>query len=233
MDLANRDDFEQQLARALARVNGRHRREIIELLGDPPDPNRVDAEFWQRASDELQGVIRPIIEKVALESAEQLSENVVIGVDWGLVNQSAADWAGQYTFDVVSGINRTSRTALQRALQRYFAQGQTIGELQDSIARIFGAQRAEMIAVTEVTRAAARGEVTIAEDVARQGVQMVRVWQTNRDELVCPICGPLQGQQAQNGIFVHPDGSTYSEPPAHVRCRCWLNHELPEPVNGR
>lgn len=232
MDLSNRDEYEQRLARALSRVYGRHRREIVELLGDPPDPVRLDVEFWNRSSEELQAVVRPILEKVALESAEQLARESVIGVDWGLVNQSAADWASRYTFDQVSGITRTSQRAIQRAISRYFAQGQTIGELYDSLSRIFGPVRAEMIAVTEITRAAARGEVLIADDIARQGVVMVRVWQTNRDELVCPICGPLQGQQAENGIFTHPDGSTYTEPPAHVRCRCWLNHALPEPVNG-
>ena len=87
MDLINRDDFEAQVARAIARVNGRHRREIIDLLGDPPDPGRVDAAFWEKASDELQAVLRPAIERVALESAEQFAGSSVIGVDWGLVNQ--------------------------------------------------------------------------------------------------------------------------------------------------
>jgi len=79
--------------------------------------------------------------------------------------------------------------------------------------------RAEMIAVTEVTRAASEGEQAVARELARQGIIMTPFWNTNRDELVCPICEPRNNQEITDGMF----------PPAHPRCRCWVNYELPKP----
>ena len=37
-------------------------------------------------------------------------------------------------------------------------------------------------------------------------------WQTSGDERVCPICGPLAGQEFRSG-----EGPA---PPLHVNCRC-------------
>jgi len=55
------------------------------------------------------------------------------------------------------------------------------------------------------------------------GLQMRRVWNTANDELVCPICGPLneQPEDVWSGDF--PDG-----PPAHPNCRCGASLEVVE-----
>ena len=227
MDLPNRDELEILLAAAAGRVFGRTRRELLKLLGNPPDLGKLTAAFWEAAGVRSQNVIRPIMERIYLEAAERFAVSLIIGVDWALVNEGAVSWASGYTFDLVRGLDATSQRALQRAVSAYFEQGQTMGELTDRIGRIFSPQRAEAIAVTEVTRAASQGEIGIAAEIRRQGVDMIPVWQANNDSLVCPICGPLHGVKAQGGIFTASSG-TFSSPPAHVRCRCWLNHELPE-----
>lgn len=226
-ELIDRDIIEAELTRTLARINGRVRREALHLLGDPPDLLKITGEFWDNASVELQAALRPALERAAIATAEALNEVLPLGVDWGIVNQAAADWASDYTFELVRGVNATSQQAMQRAISRYYERSQTIGELRESIARIFSPNRAQAIAVTEVTRAAARGELMVADDLRRQGIDMVAVWNTNEDELVCPICGPLAGVQAENGIFRARSGF-FDSPPAHVNCRCWVSHELPE-----
>lgn len=222
-ELTNRDTFEEEAARGISKLSARMRRELTLLLGDPPDLANIPPEFWQKASDDLQAMLRPILEKAALETATAMLAGLPIGVDWALINQAAADWAAQYTYNLIRGINDTSMQALQRAVQRYYERGQTIGELREAIAKIFGPSRAQAIAVTEVTRAAAQGEFLIAEDIRNQGVDMIAVWRTNADEIVCPICGPLEGKRREEWPFMVSDG-----PPAHVNCRCWVNHELPE-----
>jgi hypothetical protein len=75
-----------------------------------------------------------------------------------------------------------------------------------------------MIAVTEVTRASVEGERAQVRELAAQGVVLVATWQTANDELVCPVCGPRNGRREGDGWD--------SPPPAHPRCRCWLNHEV-------
>lgn len=224
-ELANRDEFERLLASRLARVNGQHRRELIELLGDPPDIGRIDAAFWTRASAELQAVIAPILEDVAIAAAEQLIAGLPIGVDWGLVNQQAADWAARYTFDLVRGLNDTTQRALSRAITRFYEQKQTMEQLRESIARILSPARAEAIAITEVTRATTEGRRQSVEDLRRQGIEMIEVWLTRNDELVCPICGPLHEKP-------RGEWGAVSGPPAHVRCRCDVVHELPPIPEG-
>ena len=81
---------------------------------------------------------------------------------------------------------------------------------------LFSRTRAGMIAVTEVTRAYAAGNVA-----AWQASRVVqgKEWMTATDEVVCPICGPLRGQIAR---LNEPFGGRIMNPPAHVNCRCWV-----------
>ena len=63
-------------------------------------------------------------------------------------------------------------------------------------------------------------EKFLEKELAAQGIEMIEVWNTNNDELVCDICEPLNQKEKGDG-WDESDG-----PPAHVRCRCWTNHEL-------
>jgi len=74
--------------------------------------------------------------------------------------------------------------------------------------------RAARIAVTETTRIYAESERTAAE--ANPNIVYI-VWQTASDEIVCPICAPLEGARIPKGQRTFPGGYY---PPAHVNCRC-------------
>jgi len=75
--------------------------------------------------------------------------------------------------------------------------------------------RAKMIAITETTRAASQSTASYKDYLAQRGVNMTRVWNTDADELVCPICVPLNGKTEDEWSAEFPDG-----PPGHVNCRC-------------
>ena len=152
---------------------------------------------------------------------------IPVGVDWALVNEAAVNWGTRYTYDLVTGINETSRRVLQTSIPQYFEEAMTQGELRSRLTGTFGPVRAEMIARTEVTRAAVEGQrATVREAdklLSKYGIKpMVEVWQTRNDEIVCPICGPRHGKEEGDG-WTKDDG-----PPAHPRCRCWTNHKLPK-----
>lgn len=218
MNIEDRDGLERKLARVLGRLLAAQMGRLLELLGDPPNMSNLPINFWGDAGKEMAGVLRPFLESLYVESAKQMMDNVGIGVDWALVNENAAEWASRYSFELVTGINNTSRNTLQRAVNRYFADGQTIGELTSRLSRSFGPVRAEMIAVTEVTRAATEGEREFVAELVSDGVKMIPIWQTSNDDRVCPICGPRHNKPIEDGQY----------PPAHVRCRCWVNHEIAE-----
>lgn len=215
-DLNNRADFEAEVALALARLGQRQQKLLLDALGDPPDLNKVTPEFWNEFSTQLRGELLPALERIFLHSAEQMLSTSPVGVDWSLVNGAAASWAERYTFDLVSGITQNTRTALQQKVGAYYRSGLSLGDLRASLANLFGPVRAEMIAVTETTRAAVNGELAIAAGIREQGINMVAVWQTSNDETVCPVCSP-NNQKVQGTTWTVP-------PPAHPRCRCWLSH---------
>jgi hypothetical protein len=97
-------------------------------------------------------------------------------------------------------------------------------DVKDRLGRIYGPRRAAMIARTEVTNAAMQGEVGIIDELRKEGIHMISVWQTSNDDLVCVICEPRNGKKKGDGW--------YEERAAHPNCRCWINHEFVEPVNA-
>lgn len=219
----NRSELERKYGKVMAGILRRQMGELLELMGDPPDLSKVPPDFWARHGKEAEAKLRPFGEKVYLEAAERMLAEVPVGVDWALVNEAAMTWADEYTYNLVTGINSTSQRVLQRSVSQYFQEAMTQGELRKRLSGTFGPVRAEMIARTEVTRAAVEGEratVKEADDILSQhGVApMVPFWQTRNDEIVCPICGPKHNKEIKDDEY----------PPAHPRCRCWITYKIPK-----
>jgi hypothetical protein len=218
-DVINRDELESKLARIVGKEMRSQLTRLMEYLGDPPKLENVPETFWQDGGKQLRGVVQPFFEQVFLDQAEGLMKEVGIGVDWALINSAAIEWARSYTFDLVTGINKTSQELLRKSVADYFESQMTIGDLEQRLTGTFGPVRAEMIAVTEVTRSSVEGELALVSEIEKDNnVKMIAVWNTNNDEQVCPICGPLHGKRQGDGWHVPP--------PAHPRCRCWLNYEF-------
>jgi hypothetical protein len=156
-----------------------------------------------------------------------------IGFAWGQINEQAVAWAELYTSNLVKQITDTTLSQMQTAVAMFHATpGMTRGQLEKLIldgpsgiedltsktGRIISAsERAEMIAVTEVTRSYSAGEVV---GLRASGLPMVEPtqkppahvkcrcdispfprpdgimswhWLTLNDELVCSICADLNG----------------------------------------
>ena len=102
--------------------------------------------------------------------------------------------------------------------------GANLGQLWSQIAsdHAFSQSRAKLIAITETTAAYARGEMTAARELEKAGYfEYEKQWQTNNDDIVCPICRPLQDETVDGvrGLF----SIGVQGPPAHPGCRCWVN----------
>jgi len=222
-EIPNRDELEQILARKLGGLQRKQMGRLLELMGDPPSMINVPASFWDEMGKELTAAIVPFLEGVYLEAVERALETISIGVDWALINEAASAWARQYSYNLVKGIIETTRRAIGQAIADFFDLGLSLGDLTDILGRIFSPIRAEMIARTEVTRAAVEGERALVRELEKEGIRMVEVWLTRNDELVCPICAPRNGKYENDG-WTRNDG-----PPAHPRCRCSTRHEFEKP----
>lgn len=235
---------ERRARRNIARsLNGQQRRILdsgVENL-DAADVGRWARQDLEAAlarqptEDELYDVLRrALIESVDLGvsvSVQQL-ENVGFGFDWTLANERARRWANRHTGELIRGINDTTRRQVRQSVVQWIENGEPLDALIDEFAPIFGRQRAELIASTEVTQAFAQGQ---REGFRESGVVQVMEFRTAVDERVCPQCGPLHGtQQPLRGNFSRllPDEliprSTPDIPPIHPRCRCWLAPVVPD-----
>lgn len=140
------------------------------------------------------------------------------GIDWQLANNAAAEWAVQYGQELAGELLKTTTPRIQAEIARWIENSEPIGKLFERIrgGYLYSESRAEAIAVTEVTRAFARGN---QEAWRAAGIIEGNRWNTNADELVCPICQPLNGRAVRIGESFDLG---ITSPPAHVRCRCWL-----------
>ena len=240
-DIPNRDALERKLAREMSRLFKGMSGHMLELLEQYNwNVNLIPLDLWEGFTVQEKAVLLPFLENVSLASAERLIDSLPIGVDWGLVNQGAADWARSYSTLLAGQIDHTTRewiaTSIRSSVASYFEDGLTMGELvgrlesdptlaklftsdvRDRLGRVYGPKRAEMIAVTEITRAASEGEQAIARELAKEGIQMVPIWRTNEDSLTCPLCGDRANKEITDGVY----------PPLHPRCRCFTSYLLPK-----
>ena len=189
------------------------------------DPN-IEASRIQRAFREEQA-LRDAVSRALIDSADlgvsigiaQL-ESVGIGFDYLLAHTSARDWAIAYTDTLLEQMAITSGRLVGSTVARWFENGEPLEQLIQDLEPVFGRKRAERIAATEVTRAAAQGTVaagiesgvidhqpsirppenthvncrcwlSIAIDDKNKGHWVFR---TSKDERVCPICSPFEGR---------------------------------------
>ena len=205
------------LLRAIRRRLNGQEREVFDALGDPPDLTNLGPEFWSTQEGKLLADLRPQIERMALAAVAARGATVPIVWDEAVIAREAADWAARYAFELVRGINANTERLLRDQVARFIqTPGMTIGQLRAALVPAFGDVRAQMIAVTETTRAFAQGEGIVQDYLRRAGLEMKRHWNTSMDERVCPICAPLDGKP--EGEW----GAYSSGPPGHVQCRCWL-----------
>lgn len=54
MEIPNRRQLETGYAVRMEQLTKKHRRELVRLLGSPPDPSKVPESFWQEVRDEME-----------------------------------------------------------------------------------------------------------------------------------------------------------------------------------
>jgi hypothetical protein len=142
---------------------------------------------------------------------------VGVAFDPAFINSRAARWARRYTDDLVNGLMETTQNVIGDAVAQYIETPEMdLRDLAKQLEPAFGNVRAERIAVTETTRAYERATMQYQDLLRGEGLEMMRVWHTAADDIVCPICAPLDLKPESDWPESQSDG-----PPAHVNCRCF------------
>jgi hypothetical protein len=219
MDIINRDDLERKLARILGRDMRAELSKLLTYLGDPPRLTNVPMDYWSNGYRDIQKDVEPVLMDIFLAQAEGLMAEIGIGVDWDMVNLAASQWSREHTEQILRDMFAIRYDHLNTTIPRFYEEGWNLGQLQGELEKWYSPVRAQMIAVTETTRASVEGERSLVWQLEKEnGVRMTPVWQTANDERVCPICGPKHGKPITDGQY----------PPAHPNCRCWVTYEFPE-----
>lgn len=189
-------------------------------------------EFWHNEHAKYLEAVNPTILRLLMAGAESGSGLLPAGFellfDWDIFNQAAIDFLYNYGLSWARSISETTQAQVMQKIDSWIRSGEKFDNLSKSLEPIFGAQRAEMIATTEVTRIFAEGNIIAWKST---GLISGKRWMTAVDELVCPICAPLHEQIAELDVEgfttdISVSGELQSiglyAPPAHPRCRCWL-----------
>lgn len=209
----NRKELERKLARVLSKDLQAELKKLLDYLGDPPDMSRVPREYWRNGWKSIAKHVEPVLVEYFVQVAIEVMEASQIGIDIAVVNSDAIEWAlNNSEIWLQQTFNRTYE-GVGKLIGQSYQEGWTYKELVKALERFYSPVRAEMIAVTEMTRAATMAELK-AEDrlFEMTGKRRVPLWLTANDEKMCDYCAPRDRQPILDGEY----------PPAHPRCRCRL-----------
>jgi hypothetical protein len=206
----------------------------------PPVPQS----FWEDEKRRLLAVIQPRLESLFLLGVRiSLDKLKAEGFQKNAANKWAIEWALEHTDTLLSQLMDTTVQGTGEIIATWLeTPGATMGDLHQALmdsTMLYGVDRASRIAVTEVTRALAEGEM---KNYLSKGIGKWR-WNTNRDEGiidgeevgVCPVCQQLHGQVVEIGepFGLSKRGQLIIKPPdAHVGDRCWVTPvvEIPKRI---
>lgn len=175
----------------------------------------------KRGDPQLLAELRRLLVDALKDGIRLFEEQVSMDFDPALTNDRAEKYATEYLTDWLDKLDRTTRNSLRTQLQAFVnTPGYTLNDVIEGLP--FDRERARRVAVTEITRIYAASNQLAGELMRDEfpGVQVIKRWYTNHDDLVCDICRPLN--QRVVGINDPFDVDLdISNPPAHVNCRCW------------
>lgn len=225
--LKRKQKFEQDMRDILARRFTRQLRKIRKYLNDRyPDKKGLVVGGVEISDAETEAELYLIFLNAILDGVQLFDESIPLDITYDNAKRLAAEYAHTYVTEWLAGLDATSSQAVQTAIGAFVeTPGMTIGNVVEQLTPEFGEDRAWRIATTEITRAYAEGNQLAGEDMAEQwpGVEVIKEWYTNNDDLVCPICGVLNEQEVGINEAFDADGEEIDNPPAHPNCRCWTS----------
>lgn len=240
MEIRDRDKIEAAFYNRLAKLSSRHRAELTELLGDPPDPGRVPMSFWQRVEREREEEIAAALMLIYILAGDSFWQRRQQQYPSDLIAKQQAEktdnerrdawqvqgesWAKAKAKETAEGYVTHSRERLDRKRIEWEERAKadradqpasppTKADAREAANDILSKRRDESVAVTATTQARAAGA-----EIAVKTLQVESAddyWQTEEDGKVCQICAPLNQRRRANWETKFPEG-----PPAHPGCRC-------------
>ena len=224
MAVFDRKEIERKLARVLSKTLREELKKLLDYLGDPPDLSKVPNEYWRTGWKLIAKHVEPFLVEYFIQEAMEAMDEVNITLDLAVINTDAVEWARRNSEKWLQDAFGKTYEGVSALVPQAYEEGWTTKELAKALERYYSPVRAEMIAVTELTRAQVEGEKAMERRYFEMfGEHLVPIWKTANDDRVCDICNPKPPNAPRNEMPIIDD----FYPPAHPRCRCRLSY-LPE-----
>lgn len=137
------------------------------------------------------------------------------------IKAHGATYLDKYWNPFLQDLNTTEKSYVDKVIANAMVNtGMTAEDIKTQLS-MFGQLRATRIAFTEPTRAASQQTLTIRNQALANGIQVTRIWNTEKDRIVCDMCRELDGLYEDQWAAVYSGDQDISQgAPAHVNCRC-------------
>lgn len=213
MTLPDRLTAETELARRLAQAQRENLRLVKEALGDTVDPNALTFALFEALGQSYSRALAPYLEQLFVDSANHTAHGLV-DTEYDKLLTLGSQWAQEYVYILFGNIVDTDRRLLQDAVSGFHQNKLNKTDWNTALSRIFSPVRAEIIAITETTRAEIEGDRAYVRLLAAMGYVVTGLVITMDDERTCLVCGAKHKQPVLQVGY----------PPFHPRCRCMVSY---------
>lgn len=230
-DATSADDIKTAFAgyKAAQPVRNHERRlfnKLVELMAAAGDSWAVSLLNDEPESINFSELIKPPmvaeLTAIANQRLNTLGEQTSVAIPEDNRNAAVNGWLEAYYPKFAAEVDKTTADTLAKTVQLFRSTpGMTIADVKQTLTPAFGEQRAAMIAITELTRAQTQATTAYKSYMDSMGIKSEEVWNTDADEIVCPICRPYNNKTRDVWGDEYPDGS-----PAHPNCRCDITLRL-------
>lgn len=237
MELPNRAKLEEKLGKRLQLLSERHKKELLTLLGTPPDFTRVTESFWKRVEREAEEEVAALLLLLFTQSASTHIDaasrsSVAADIDGGLssfrdlqpiVEQRAETFGRQRGKELGQRHAGNARQRLENLESR-------VNEMPDELSRAETVKESGPVFSPATTISHTRDYTTTARhEGAEEGVRLVvgvsdnDLWKNRPLESTtgpCELCEPLNDTPRSVWSIVYPEGP----PQPHVGCVCVIEY---------
>ena len=249
-DAISQDEVKSVMARITPQMTVHEARHIVDEVKSVDDMTDDERRIYDKLVDEfrrrgeawvrkilrgetvdptLADIVAPVLNAELSRVAQAQIDT--IGNDIGVPATDAAqdrvvDWLVDYVPMETRLIDATTAERIKKVIDAYRqTSGMTSQDVADMIRPSVDPARALMIARTETVRAQTQANVIYKDYLGQRGLNYERIWITERDDIACPICGPLDGKKEDEWGADFAGG-----PPAHPNCRCATALRLVRPA---
>lgn len=219
----NRDAVEDEYMAKLDGLSARHRRELLDLLGKPPNPANVPPSFWSRVEQERRDEIAAMLLFIFTDHAINLGINDARAQSMG--RQYASLRSEFVTRTYIPNLQTDLMGGLSASAEKSRSGLPTLTDAKEVVKKIFSPKKNEGLVGTEYTSASTAGAELAMKDqglTSPNDVWKARPWRTKSGP--CERCRKLDGKKRyQWESLVSGSGSG---PPIHPYCACIIIYEF-------